>query len=148
MRSFVLFFPLFVSTALASLLDSEEPVTLDTAEFSRIWQDVKSGQTAPSLPAGDSWSAAMLAENAELARVLLLVWLQQQNPRIPMAANARVYADAVALHFRALAGQPTACAAIAAAYRAGHLGGLFLPPAEQKARWFEQRALIQENLPQ
>jgi hypothetical protein len=147
MRSFLLF-PLFVSTALASLLDSKEPVTLDTAEFSRIWQDVKSGQTAPSLPAGDSWSAAMLAENAELARVLLLVWLQQQNPLIPMDANAQMYADAVALHFRALSGQVPACAAVAAAYRAGRLGGLFLPPSEQKARWFEQRALIQENLPQ
>ena len=148
MRSLLLF-PLFVSSALASLLDSNEPVTLDTAEFSRIWQDVKSGQAAPApAAAADSWQQAMLAEDAELSRVLLLVWLQEKNPGVSLAAHSQAYADAVALHRRALAGQPAACAALAAAYRSGSLGALQLPPSEEKARWFEQRALSAEHLPE
>ena len=89
----------------------------------------------------------VLAEDAELARVLLLAWLQEKNPALSMAAHAQVYADAVALHRRALAGQPAACAALAAAYRSGSLGALQLTPSEEKARWFEQRALSAENLP-
>lgn len=139
---------LLAPVAVASLLDGTEPVTLDPAEFSRIWQEVKSGAAPAPATAADSWQQAMLAEDAELARVLLLAWLQEKNPALPMAAHAQVYADAVALHRRALAGQPAACAALAAAYRSGSLGALQLPPSEEKARWFEQRALSAEHLPE
>lgn len=132
----------------ASWLDSTQPVTMDTEELSRIWQEVKSGQPVSAAPADSGWAAAMSEPDDELARVLLLAWLQQQNPALPMAENPRVYAAALALHRRALAGQPAACAALAAAYRSGGLDGLFLPVSEQKARWFEQRALTQENIPQ
>lgn len=131
----------------ASLLDSAQPVTLDQGEFARIWQEVKSG-TAPAPAAGaDNWQQAMLAEDAELARVLLLAWLQSHNAMLPMAAAPQEYARACSLHLRALAGQPAACAALAAAYRSGSLGALQLPPSDEKARWFEQRALRAENLP-
>ena len=139
---------LLVPVVSASLLDGTEPVTLDQAEFTRIWQEVKSG--APQAPAAgaDTWQQAMLAEDEDLARVLLLAWLQEMNPAVPMAAHAQVYADAVALHRRALAGLPAASAALAAAYRSGSLGALQLPPSEEKARWFEQRALSAEHLPE
>ena len=139
---------LLAPVAVASLLDGTEPVTLDPAEFSRIWQEVKSGAAPAPATAADSWQQAMLAEDAELARVLLLAWLQEKNPALPMAAQAQAYAAAVALHRRALAGHPAACAALAAAYRAGALGALQLPPSEAKARWFEQRALRAEYLPE
>lgn len=138
---------LLVTVAAASLPDGTEPVTLDQKEFSRIWLEVKSGMAPASAAEADSWQQAMLAEDAELARVLLLAWLQEKNPALPLAAHAPAYADAVALHRLALAGQPAACAALAAAYRAGSLGALQLPPSEEKARWFEQRALNAENLP-
>lgn len=138
---------LLVPVVAASLLDSTEPVTLDQGEFSRIWQEVRSGESPASTAAADSWQQAMLAEDAELARVLLLAWLQEKNPGVSLAAHAQAYADAVALHRRALAGQPAACAVLAAAYRAGSLGALQLPPSEEKARWFEQRALSAEKLP-
>ncbi|MBR1981758.1 MAG: hypothetical protein IKA23_03295 [Akkermansia sp.] len=138
---------LLVSPASASLLDDSAPVTLDQGEFSRIWQEVRSGVSPAPAAAADSWQQAMLAEDAELARVLLLAWLQEKNPGMSLAANAQAYADAVVLHRRALAGQPAACAALAAAYRAGALGALQLPPSEEKARWFEQRALSAGNLP-
>ncbi len=138
---------LLVPVVSASLLDGTEPVTLNQTEFSRIWQEVKSG--APQAPAAgaDTWQQAMLAEDEELARVLLLAWLQEKNPALPMAAQAQAYAAAVALHRRALAGHPAACASLAAAYRAGALGALRLPLSEEKARWFEQRALGADNLP-
>ncbi len=138
---------LLAPVAAASLLDGTEPVTLDQAEFSRIWQEVKTGAAPASAAAADSWQHAMLAEDAEQARVLLLAWLQEKNPGMSLAAHAQAYADAVVLHRRALAGQPAACAALAAAYRSGSLGALQLPPSEAKARWFEQRALSAENLP-
>ena len=139
---------LLAPVAVASLLDGTEPVTLNQTEFSRIWQEVKSG--APQAPAAgaDTWQQDMLAEDAELARVLLLVWLQEKNPGVSLAAHAQAYADAVALHRRALAGQPAACAALAAAYRSGSLGALQMPPSEEKALWFEQRALSAEHLPE
>ena len=139
---------LLAPVAVASLLDGTEPVTLDQAEFSRIWQEVKSGASPAPAAAADTWQQAMLAEDEELARVLLLAWLQEKNPGVSLAAHAQVYADAVALHRRALAGQPAACAALAAAYRSGSLGALQLPPSEEKARWFEQRALSAEHLPE
>ena len=139
---------LLAPLAAASLLDGTEPVTLDQAEFTRIWQEVRAGAAPASAAVADSWQQAMLAEDAELARVLLLAWLQEKNPGMSLAAHAQAYADAVALHRRALAGQPAACAALAAAYRAGSLGALQLPPSEAKARWFEQRALSAENLPE
>ena len=139
---------LLVPVACASLLDGTEPVTLDQAEFFRIWQEVKSGASPAPAAAADMWQQAMLAEDADLARVLLLAWLQEMNPAVPMAAHAQAYADAVALHRRALAGQPAACAALVAAYRTGSLGALQLPPSEEKARWFEQRALRAEHLPE
>lgn len=139
---------LLAPVAAASLLDGTEPVTLDQAEFTRIWQEVRAGAAPAPAAAADSWQQAMLAEDAELARVLLLAWLQEKNPGMSLAAHAQAYADAVALHRRALAGQPAACAALAAAYRAGSLGALQLPPSEAKARWFEQRALSAENLPE
>lgn len=146
MRAVVLPF-LLAPLACASILDGPEPVTLDQAELSRIWQEVRTG-TTPGAPAtADAWQQAMLAEDAELARVLLLAWLQEKNPLVPMAANAQAYADTVALHRRALIGQPAACAALAVAYRSGSLGALQLPPSEEKARWFEQRALNAANLP-
>lgn len=138
---------LLAPLACASILDGTEPVTLDQTEFSRIWQEVRTGAEPAPAAAVDLWQQAMLAEDAELARVLLLVWLQEKNPALPMAVNAQSYADAVVLHRRALAGHPAACAALAAAYRAGSLGALQLPPSEAKARWFEQRALGAENLP-
>ena len=139
---------LLAPVAVASLLDGTEPVTLNQTEFSRIWQEVKSG--APQAPAAgvDTWQQAMLAEDEELARVLLLAWLQEKNPGVSLAAHAQAYADAVALHRRALAGQPAACAALAAAYRSGSLGALQMPPSEEKALWFEQRALSAEHLPE
>lgn len=130
-----------------SLLDSAEPVTLDPAEMSRIWGEVKGGKVASS-PVSDGWRAAMLEQDEELARVLLLAWLQQQNPALGMDAAAKAYAQAVSLHWQALRGNAAACAACAAAYRAGQLGELVLPVSEQKARWFEQRALVAENLPE
>ena len=45
-------------------------------------------------------------------------------------------------------GMAGTCAALAAAYRSGQLGILTLPQSEAKARWFEQRALSAENLPE
>lgn len=139
---------LLAPVAVASLPDGTAPVTLDQAEFTRIWQEVKTGAAPAPATAADSWQQAMLAEDAELSRVLLLVWLQEKNPGMSLAAHAQAYADAVALHRRALAGQPAACAALAAAYRSGSLGALQLPPSEEKARWFEQRALSAEHLPE
>ena len=135
------------SLAQASLLDDSSPVTLDPAEMSRAWQAVSSGSAPAATPAADSWQEALLQADAELSRVLLLAWLQEQNPLAPLAAYAADYAAAVGLHRSALAGQPAACAALAAAYRSGTLGVLRLPASEQKARWFEQRALTAENLP-
>lgn len=134
----------------ASLLDDSAPVTLDPAEMARAWQAVSSGQGAAagaSAPAG-AWQAAMLQQDPELARVMLLAWLVEQNPLCPLADYAQDYAAAVGLHRSALAGQPTACAALAAAYRSGALGVLHLPVSEQKARWFEQRALAADLLPE
>lgn len=136
-----------LATAQASLLESREPVTLDTAEFSRIWQEVKQGLPSAPQTAADAWQTAMLADDAELARVFLLAWLQQLNPQLPMAQHAQVYAEAVRLHRRALAGNQAACAALATAYSAGSLGALQLPVSNEKAHWFEQRALRVENLP-
>lgn len=133
----------------ASILDDTAPVTLDPGAMSRAWQAASSGahpeQTAAT---GGAWQAAMLQQNPELQRVQLLVWLVEQNPLLPLAAHPQDYAAAVALHIGALAGQPAACASLAEAYRAGRLGLLSLPHCEQKARWFEQRALIAEKLPQ
>lgn len=132
--------------AYASLLDADTPVTLDTGELSRIWQEVRSGASSSSPAAGDVWQSAMLAEDAELTRVLLLVWLQEQNPLLPLAAHARDYAEAVSLHMKAMCGWREACKALALAYRVGQLGALQLAVCEQKARWYEQRAVTVENL--
>ena len=135
------------SVAMASLLDGDAPVTLDTGELSRIWQEVRSGVPAAEQGAGDdAWQSAMLAEDAELSRVLLLVWLQEQNPLLPLAAHAKDYAEAVSLHMKALCGRREACKALTLAYRVGQLGALQLPVCEQKARWYEQRAVTVENL--
>lgn len=130
-----------------SLLDSAEPVTLDPAEMARVWADVRGGR-AESRPVADGWRAAMLEQDEELARVLLLAWLQQQNPALGLDAAAKAYAQAVSLHRQALRGNAAACAACAAAYRAGRLGEVSLPVSEQKARWFEQRAIVAGNLPE
>ena len=130
-----------------SLLDSAAPVTLDPAEMSRIWGEVKGGKVASS-PVSDGWRAAMLEQDEELARVLLLAWLQQQHPALGLDAAAKAYAQAVSLHRQALRGNAAACAACAAAYRAGRLGEVSLPVSEQKARWFEQRAIVAGNLPE
>jgi hypothetical protein len=132
--------------AYASLLDADTPVTLDTGELSRIWQEVRSGASSSSPAAGDVWQSAMLAEDAELTRVLLLVWLQEQNPLLPLAAHAKDYAEAVSLHMKALSGRREACKTLALAYRVGQLGALQLAVCEQKARWYEQRAVTVENL--
>lgn len=132
--------------AYASLLDADTPVTLDTGELSRIWQEVRSGASSSSPAAGDVWQSAMLAEDAELTRVLLLVWLQEQNPLLPLAAHAKDYAEAVSLHMKALCGRREACKTLALAYRVGQLGALQLAVCEQKARWYEQRAVTVENL--
>ena len=131
----------------ASLLDGAEPVTLDAAEMSRIWQEVQTGTSPRALPTS-GWQEAMLEPDAETARVMLLVWLQRANPQLEIGAHAREYAGAVALHRQALAGMPAACVALAAAYRSGQLGILTLPQSEARARWFEQRALSAENLPE
>lgn len=138
-----------VAVAQASLLDGSEPVTLDSAEMARIWQEVRSGKpAAAAAPASqDAWQAAMLAEDEELGRVLLLAWLQQHNPQAPLASFAADYAHALQLHRCALAGNPAACAALAGAYRSGSLRCLVLPVSEQKARWFELRAVHAGNLP-
>lgn len=132
----------------SSLLDSAEPVTLDPAEMARVWQSVRSGKVETPQPVADGWRAAMLEQDEELARVLLLAWLQQQNPPLGLDAAAKAYAQAVSLHRQALRGHAAACAACAAAYRAGQLGELSLPVSEQKARWFEQRAIVAGNLPE
>lgn len=129
------------------LLDSAEPVTLDPAEMSRIWADIR-GCRAEASPVADGWRAAMLEQDEELARVLLLAWLQQQNPALGLEAAAKDYAQAVSLHRQALRGNAAACAACAVAYRAGQLGELSLPVSEQKARWFEQRSIVSGNLPE
>lgn len=147
MRTLALFLAA-AAAASANLLDSNSPVTLDSAEMARIWQEVKTGKKLAVPQSGGSWQAAMQAEDAELARVLLLVWLQQQNPQIPMAGNAAAYAHALRLHLGALAGQSAACSELAQAYRSGLLGALALPVSEAKARWFEQRALNAGNLPE
>lgn len=136
-----------VSGAQASLLESRDPVTLDTAEMARAWQAVSQGKPRTAA-AQDAWQAAMLEQDAELSRIYLLLWLQEHNPLAPVAQHAHAYAEAVGLHRAGLAGQAQACAALAAAYRSGTLGSLSLPPSEEKARWFEQRALVAENLPQ
>ena len=135
-----------VPVAMASLLDGDAPVTLDAGELSRIWQEVRSGVPAAEQGAGDAWQSAMLAEDAELSRVLLLVWLQEQNPLLPLAAHARDYAEAVSLHMKALSGRREACKTLALAYRVGQLGALQLSVCEQKARWYEPRAVTVENL--
>ena len=140
MRQVLLICCVAAALAQASLLDSSDAVTLDPAELSRIWQEVKTGAAVPQ-QAGAGWQAAQLEGDEELARVLLLAWLQRENPLLPMEKHARVYADAVLLHRRALAGHAASCAALAAAYRAGALGELALPASEEKARWYEQRAL-------
>ena len=132
--------------AYASLLDADTPVTLDTGELSRIWQEVRSGASSSSPAAGDVWQSAMLAEDAELTRVLLLAWLQEQNPLMPLAAHAKDYAEAVSLHMKAMCGWREACKTLALAYRVGQLGALQLAVCEQKARWYEQRAVTVENL--
>ena len=143
------FFLLLCCTPLlaGSLLDSAEPVTLDPAEMSRVWAAIRGG-SAESGPVADGWRAAMLEQDEELARVLLLAWLQQQNPALGLDAAAKVYAQAVSLHRQALRGNAAACAACAVAYRAGQLGELVLPVSEQKARWFEQRSIVSGNLPE
>ena len=137
---------LLAPAAYASLLDADTPVTLDTAELSRIWQEVRNGAPAASPTAGDAWQSAMLAEDAELTRVLLLAWLQEQNPLMPLAAHAKDYAEAVSLHMKAMCGWREACKTLALAYRVGQLGALQLVVCEQKARWYEQRAVTVENL--
>lgn len=147
MRRIFLLLCVVVAVAQASLLDTREPVTLDTAEMSRIWQEVQTGTSPRALPTS-GWQEAMLEPDAETARVMLLVWLQRANPQLEIGAHAREYAGAVALHRQALAGMPAACVALAAAYRSGQLGILTLPQSEAKARWFEQRALSAENLPE
>lgn len=131
----------------AALPEGDTPVTLDAAEMSRIWQEVQTGASPRALPTS-GWQEAMLEPDAETARVMLLVWLQRANPQLEIGAHAREYAGAVALHRQALAGMPAACAALAAAYRSGQLGIFALPQSEAKARWFEQRALSAENLPE
>lgn len=148
MRRIFLLLCVVVAVAQASLLDTREPVTLDTAEMVRIWQTVRTGKPALQAAGGDTWQAALLAEDAELGRVLLLAWLQQLNPQAPMVQFATDYAQAVTLHLQALRGNSAACAACAGAYRAGRMGALSLPVSEQKARWFEQRAIVAGNLPQ
>lgn len=147
MRQVLLICCVAAALAQASLLDSSDAVTLDPAELSRIWQEVKTGAAVPQ-QAGAGWQAAQLEGDEELARVLLLAWLQRVNPLLPMEKHARVYADAVLLHRRALAGHAASCAALAAAYRAGALGELALPASEEKARWYEQRALQMNLLPE
>lgn len=147
MRRIFLLLCVVVAVAQASLLDTREPVTLDTAEMARIWQEVQTGTSPRALPTS-GWQEAMLEPDAETARVMLLVWLQRANPQLEIGAHAREYAGAVALHRQALAGMPAACVALAAAYRSGQLGILTLPQSEAKARWFEQRALSAENLPE
>ena len=143
----IILLSLLASAASASLLDSSEPVTMDPAELSRIWQEVKTGKPAPAAPASDFWAESIMAQDAELARVYLLLWLQKQNPLMPLELYAHEYAAALSLHREALAGNSSSCAVLAAAYRAGRIGGLILQPSEQKARWFEQRALNPENIP-
>lgn len=137
---------LLAPVAYASLLDTDSPVTLDAAEMSRIWQEVRSGVPSASAPGADNWQSAMLAEDAELTRVLLLAWLQEQNPLMPLAAHAKDYAEAVSVHMKALSGWREACKTLALAYRVGQLGALQLAVCEQKARWYEQRAVTVENL--
>ncbi len=116
--------------------------------MSRIWQEVQTGGSPRTLPSSSGWQEAMLEPDAETARVMLLAWLQRANPQLEIGSHAREYAGVVALHRQALAGQPAACAVLAAAYRSGQLGILALPLSEAKARWFEQRALSAENLPE
>lgn len=148
MKALLPLFALAVPLLASSLLEKSEPLTLDQTEFSRIWQEVKTGVSAPQDSHHSLWQQAVLAEDDELGRVLLLAWLQQLNPQCGLAACAGDYAAAVSLHRSALAGNSGACAALAAAYRAGKLGALSLPQSEEKARWFEQRALLAEKLPE
>ena len=148
MNRFALFLALVVPGGQASLLDSHAPVTLDTSEMARIWQEVQGGKTpSPETQPGDSWQAAMLADDAELTCVLLLAWLQSHNPQRLMVEHAADYARALRLHLAGVSGHAAACAELAQAYRSGSLGALALPVSEAKARWFEQRALNTANLP-
>lgn len=148
MKALLPLFFLAVPVFASSLLEEEQPLTLDQSEFSRIWQEMKTGISSPQPSRHSLWQQALLAEDAELGSVLLLAWLLQQNPQCELAECAADYAAAVSLHRGALAGQPAACVALAAAYRAGKLGVLCLPQSEEKARWIEQRALLAEKLPE
>lgn len=148
MRRVLLILALFLPCVQAALLDADAPVTLDPVAMADAWQQVKNGApaSAPSSCTG-AWQSAMLEQDEEVARVVLISWLQQQNPLLPLEGNAPTYASAVRLHRLALQGHAGACSALAAGYRSGKLGALALPVSEQKARWFEQRALHQDSLP-
>ncbi len=143
--------PLFVTAA-----ESVGSLTLDPAEMELARRQVFGGAgitaaheagAAPAVPVTpgqapevERWQAAFAAAGTEMMPVLLLALLQDMNPTMSMAENAEAYAEALALHRKAAAGNTEACALLAEAFRAGRLNsGLKLPYSEQLAEFVQLR---------
>ncbi len=89
------------------------------------------------------WQAAFASAGTDLMPVLLLALLQDMNPAMPMTANVEAYAEALALHRKAAAGNTEACIQLADAFRAGCLSsGLKLPYSEQLTEFVLRRGGI------
>lgn len=139
--------PLLVTAA-----ESAGSLTLDPAEMERARRQVFGGAGISATPAAapapanpivpaqasevERWQAAFASAGTDLMPVLLMALLQDMNPSVPMAANAEAYAEALALHRKAAAGNTQACILLAEAFRAGRLNsGLKLPHSEQLAEF-------------
>ncbi len=146
--------PLLVTAA-----ESAGSLTLDPAEMERARRQVFGGAGVratyedtpapanPVVPAQSSevvrWQAAFAAAGTDLMPVLLLALLQDMNPTVPMAANVEAYAEALALHRKAAAGNTDACIQLADAFRVGYLNsGIKLPYSEQLAEFVLRRGGI------
>ena len=58
MKALLPLFALAVPLLASSLLEKSEPLTLDQTEFSRIWQEVKTGVSAPQDSHHSLWQQA------------------------------------------------------------------------------------------
>lgn len=118
---------------------AEEPggsITLDPSEMEEIKQLVFGGGAvqAPQEPGAIAldddplwvteqfWLGAM-SEAGDVQTILLLSLLQQLNPGLPMEVYPRLYADALALHRRAAAGDAVAVANLESCLSCGKLPG-------------------------
>lgn len=146
--------PLLVTAA-----ESVGSLTLDPAEMELARRQVFGGAgisamheqaAAPANPVVSEqpsevkrWQAAFASAGTDLMPVLLLALLQDMNPTVPMAANVEAYAEALALHRKAAAGNTDACIQLADAFRVGCLNsGLKLPYSEQLAEFVLRRGGI------